>query len=128
MFGLGIGEFVLVLVVALLVLGPQQLPKLARQLGRATREFKRAAREFQNTLSEVDLDKEVEQYKAQVADLKKDVENTLNEPAKQVKALVEEPFKLELPSGVVSQDDPIEPAAALAKPTEPSESDREEKN
>ena len=128
MFGLGIGEFVLVLVVALLVLGPQQLPKLARQLGRATREFKRAAREFQNTLSEVDLDKEVEQYKAQVADLKKDVENTLNEPAKQVKALVEEPFKLELPSGVVSQEDPIEPAPALAKPTEPSESDREEKN
>lgn len=128
MFGLGIGEFVLVLVVALLVLGPQQLPKLARQLGRATREFKRAAREFQNTLSEVDLDKEVEEYKAQVADLKKDVENTLNEPAKQVKALVEEPFKLELPSGVVSQDDPIEPAAAFAKPTEPSEPDREEKN
>ena len=69
MFGLGIGEFVLVLVVALLVLGPKQLPKLARQLGRATREFKRAARGFQNTLSEVDLDKEVEQYKAQVADL-----------------------------------------------------------
>ena len=37
MFGLGIGEFVLVLVVALIVLGPKQLPKVARQLGRATR-------------------------------------------------------------------------------------------
>ena len=86
MFGLGIGEFVLVLVVALIVLGPKQLPKVARQLGRATREFKRAAREFQNTLSEVDLDKEVEEYKSRVADLQKDVEKTL-------KSLINHPFR-----------------------------------
>ena len=123
MFGLGIGEFVLVLVVALLVLGPKQLPKIARQLGRATREFKRAAREFQNTLSEVDLDKEVEQYKAQVADLKKDVEKTLNESSEELKAGMDEPFKLELPSGVVSQEDSLEPTAHALKqaPEEPSE-------
>jgi len=116
MFGLGIGEFVLVLVVALLVLGPKQLPKLARQLGRATREFKRAAREFQNTLSEVDLDKEVEQYKAQVADLKKDVEKTLSAPAEEVKATTDEPFKLELPSGVVSQEEPVESGTKANEP------------
>ena len=117
MFGLGIGEFVLVLVVALLVLGPKQLPKLARQLGRATREFKRAAREFQNTLSEVDLDKEVEQYKAQVADLKKDVEKTLNEPSEdEVKPTSDEPFKLDLPSGVVSQEDSLESPSSGNEP------------
>ena len=115
MFGLGIGEFVLVLVVALLVLGPKQLPKLARQLGRATREFKRAAREFQNTLSEVDIDKEVEQYKAQVVDLKKDVESTLGQSAKEVKASMDEPFKLELPSGVVSQEDGLEPTSDVGE-------------
>ena len=116
MFGLGIGEFVLVLVVALLVLGPKQLPKLARQLGRATREFKRAAREFQNTLSEVDIDKEVEQYKAQVVDLKKDVENTLGQSAKEFKASMDEPFKLELPSGVVSQEDRLESTSDAGEP------------
>ena len=129
MFGLGSGEVVLVLVVALVVLGPKQLPKLARQLGRATREFKRAAREFQNTLSEVELDKEVEQYKSKVADLKKDVENTLSEPAKQAKAFVDEPFKLELPSGVVSQEDTVEPEPKVAEPSpEPApESPQEEK-
>ena len=102
MFGLGIGEFVLVLVVALIVLGPKQLPKVARQLGRA-RKFKRAAREFQNTLSEVDLDKEVEEYKSRVADLQKDVEKTLQEPDKSpIPTSEDEPFKLELPDGVVS--------------------------
>ena len=109
MFGLGIGEFVLVLVVALIVLGPKQLPKVARQLGRATREFKRAAREFQNTLSEVDLDKEVEEYKSRVADLQKDVEKTLQEPDKSpIPTSEDEPFNLELPDGVVSQEDPID--------------------
>ena len=124
MFGLGIGEFVLVLVVALIVLGPKQLPKVARQLGRATREFKRAAREFQNTLSEVDLDKEVEEYKSRVADLQKDVEKTLQEPDKSPISTSEDaPFKLELPDGVVSQEDPIDalpPATndAVSKPEE----------
>ena len=124
MFGLGIGEFVLVLVVALIVLGPKQLPKVARQLGRATREFKRAAREFQNTLSEVDLDKEVEEYKSRVADLQKDVEKSLQEPDKSpIPNSEDEPFNLELPSGVVSQEDPIDslPPATNQAVSEPEE-------
>lgn len=124
MFGLGIGEFVLVLVVALIVLGPKQLPKVARQLGRATREFKRAAREFQNTLSEVDLDKEVEEYKSRVADLQKDVEKSLQEPDKSpIPTSEDEPFNLELPSGVVSQEDPIDslPPATSKAVSEPEE-------
>jgi len=57
MFGLGFGEIVIILLVALLVLGPSKLPKLARQLGRGMREFRRAASEFQATLSEADLDR-----------------------------------------------------------------------
>lgn len=54
MFGLGFSEIIIVLVVALLVLGPEKLPKLAKQLGRGMREFKRAASEFQSTLSDAD--------------------------------------------------------------------------
>ena len=57
MFGLGFGEIVVILLVALLVLGPTKLPKLARQLGRGMREFRRAASEFQATLSEADLER-----------------------------------------------------------------------
>ena len=126
MFGLGIGEFVLVLVVALIVLGPKQLPKVARQLGRATREFKRAAREFQNTLSEVDLDKEVEEYKSRVAELQKDVEKSLQEPEKlPPQATEDESFNLELPSGVVSQGDPLEEVQPL--PADESGNESEEK-
>ena len=54
MFGLGFGEIILVLVVALLVLGPEKLPKLAKQLGRGMREFRRAASDFQATLQDAD--------------------------------------------------------------------------
>lgn len=51
MFGLGIWEVAVILVVALLVLGPERLPKVARQLGRGLREVRRAARDFQTNIT-----------------------------------------------------------------------------
>jgi len=54
MFGLGFGEVILVLVVALLVLGPEKLPKLAKTLGKGMREFRRAASEFQQGFNEME--------------------------------------------------------------------------
>ena len=127
MFGLGIGEFVFILVVALLVLGPQQLPKLARQMGRATREFKRAAQEFQNTLSEVDIDKEVEEYKSQVETLKKDVEKSLEEPKVPVDGTADEPFQIQLPEGVVSQHEKVAtPESTVATDSSPKSSGNKE--
>ena len=56
MFGLGLWEFMLILVVALLVLGPERLPKIARQLGKGMREFRRVASEFQSSFNAADYD------------------------------------------------------------------------
>ena len=50
MLGVGFPELVLILVVALLVLGPQRLPEVARMLGRAYGQLRRASEEFQNTI------------------------------------------------------------------------------
>ena len=50
MFGVGFPELVLIMVVALLVLGPQRLPEVARMLGRAYGQLRRASEEFQNTI------------------------------------------------------------------------------
>jgi sec-independent protein translocase protein TatA len=39
-FGLGAGELLLILAIALVVLGPKKLPEAGRSLGRGLREFK----------------------------------------------------------------------------------------
>ena len=59
MFGIGSMELLVILVVALLVLGPKNLPKIAHTIGRAMGEFRRVSTEFQRTLNtEIALDDE----------------------------------------------------------------------
>ncbi len=48
MFNIGAGEMILILVVALLFLGPQKLPELARGLGKFMREFRRQTDDVRN--------------------------------------------------------------------------------
>jgi sec-independent protein translocase protein TatA len=50
MFGLGMQELLVILVIALIVVGPQKLPELAKSLGRGLAEFKRTADAFQSTM------------------------------------------------------------------------------
>lgn len=52
MFGIGAGEFVIILIVALIVFGPGQLPELGRSLGKALRAFRKAQSELSATLDE----------------------------------------------------------------------------
>jgi sec-independent protein translocase protein TatB len=53
MFGIGMQELLLILVIALIVLGPKKLPDVAKALGRALNEFKRATSDLKESL-EVD--------------------------------------------------------------------------
>jgi Tat protein translocase TatB subunit len=46
MFGIGIPELILIAVVALVVVGPKNLPLTLRAVGRAIREFQKASREL----------------------------------------------------------------------------------
>ncbi|WNG60678.1 twin-arginine translocase subunit TatB [Archangium gephyra] len=50
MFNIGAGELILIVVVALLVLGPQKLPEFARTIGKFVREFRRQTDEVRTVV------------------------------------------------------------------------------
>ncbi|HAF10076.1 MAG TPA: hypothetical protein DCK98_08365 [Chloroflexi bacterium] len=54
MFGIGTGELMLLLLIALIVLGPERMPKLARDLGRAMAEFRKTSDELRSEFLNAD--------------------------------------------------------------------------
>ena len=51
MFNIGGGEILVILVVALIFLGPSKLPEIARTLGRTTQAIRRVSESFRSELS-----------------------------------------------------------------------------
>ena len=47
-FGIGLPEMAVILVLALLIFGPKKLPEIGRSLGKAIRGFQQASSEFEN--------------------------------------------------------------------------------
>ena len=54
MFGLGMQELVIILVIALLVFGANKLPEIGRGLGRGIREFRKASSELTDGAEEAE--------------------------------------------------------------------------
>ncbi len=55
-FGIGMGEVLLILVVALIIWGPKRLPEISRTIGKAMRTFKKSTRDFTSQVTrELDM-------------------------------------------------------------------------
>lgn len=59
MFGIGVSEIVLIAIVALIVVGPKNLPNTLRAIGRAIGEFRRATRELRKQVGYDEVVEEV---------------------------------------------------------------------
>ncbi len=51
MFGIGTPELILILILALLIIGPKDLPRIGRELGKAFRSFQRAADDVKESIT-----------------------------------------------------------------------------
>jgi sec-independent protein translocase protein TatB len=118
MFGLGWGELVVIGIVALIAVGPKELPTVLRTIGQYMGKVRRMASEFQGQFQEAlreaefaDLKKEAENLTSSVdmssfdpmADTQKEMERAFN---------LDEPAKLEAAATETATAELAAPAAA----------------
>ncbi|MBF0188477.1 MAG: twin-arginine translocase subunit TatB [Magnetococcales bacterium] len=62
MFGMGWGEIFLIIIVALLVIGPDKLPEVARGLAKAIRQAQRLVGDIRNSIQMEEIDAQTRDY------------------------------------------------------------------
>jgi sec-independent protein translocase protein TatB len=78
MFDMSWGEIMVIGAVALIVIGPKDLPKALRTVGNMTGKIRRMAAEFQGQFSEAMREAELDDVKQQLQSMNSDVSSTLN--------------------------------------------------
>jgi sec-independent protein translocase protein TatB len=126
MFDISWTEFMLIGVVALIVIGPKDLPGVLRTLGQWTRKVRGMAAEFQNQFQEAMREAEMGDLKKQVDDMAKDFKDF--DPLKGVRTDVEaagrdieRSFK-DKPAAIPAASEPVatEPVALERPPDAPA--------
>jgi sec-independent protein translocase protein TatB len=87
MFDISWTEFLLIGVVALIVIGPKELPAVLRTLGQWTRKIRSMAADFQGQFQEAMREAEMADLKKQVDDIASDIKNY--DPLKDVRTDLE---------------------------------------
>ncbi len=125
MFDIGWGEILVIGIVALVVIGPKELPGVVRTLGQTMAKLRRMAADFQNQFNEA-------MREAELADLKKDAEkmietatgavtyNPLAKAGEELQKAVEDATTLPPAASVLAP-------SALEKPAEPAPPQPKEK-
>jgi len=55
MFGIGMPELIIILIIALIIFGPKKLPEMGKALGRAIKEFKKTSQELKEEIELEDI-------------------------------------------------------------------------
>lgn len=107
MFGIGLPELLLILIVALVVLGPKRLPELARSLGRALAEFRKTAEDIKENLN----------MEEDWQDMKKEIQETIELPTP--------PNSIKTPTGSLRKREKEPEVPDFEKTSEASEEEEE---
>lgn len=80
MFQIGFSELMLVLLIAFVIVGPKDLPKVARWLGRAVKKLRRMMADLKSEmgLDELDVTQPIRQAEAALKDSIRDVRETVS--------------------------------------------------
>jgi sec-independent protein translocase protein TatB len=79
MFDMGWSELLLVAVLAIVFVGPKDLPRLMRTLGRYVAKMRAMAREFQNSFEDLARESELEDLRKQVAEMRESAMKPLSD-------------------------------------------------
>jgi sec-independent protein translocase protein TatB len=96
MFDIGAGELLVIGVVALIVIGPKELPAVLRQAGKFTSKMRQMAGEFRSQFDEAMRESELHEAKKQIASLNpmNAVDNQIQDVNAAINAKVEMPSDL----------------------------------
>jgi sec-independent protein translocase protein TatB len=130
MFDIGWGELLVIGIVALVVIGPKELPAVVRTLGQSMTKLRRMAAEFQSQFNEAMREAELDELKKQAEKLVDSTTTAAYEPFKELTQELDAlPASVDAAATVKAADasadapaaaEPPPPAPAPAAPPEPA--------
>lgn len=122
MFDIGWSELLLVAVLAIVFVGPKDLPRLMRTAGQYTGRMRAMAREFQQSFEDMARESELEELRKEVSSLRGEA----MKPLREVREAVEAPSSSRLPDDLspdiveaIREAEEIETFASRADKPEP---------
>lgn len=117
MFDIGWTELVIIGVVALIVIGPRELPATLRTIGQAMTKLRRMASEFQSQFNDAMREAELDELRKQAEKLSGEMTSTIGNPlekaAGELQSMLDAPEKSEPSSSAPS---PSEPSSSATEP------------